>query len=461
MIGIRSPGPGGAVSEDHAGRAATDDRQAKSRPVRGPFVRSLRIVMLTTFYPPFSFGGDAVGVQRMARALAARGHAVTVVHDEDAYLTSGAQPPAPLDGDDGVEIVGLRSRLPRVSSLLTHQAGRPVVHRQTIRAVLEDRKPDIVWYNNVSLVGGPGLLGLGQGLRVYEAHEHWLVCPTHVLWRFGRELCDGQKCLRCVLSYRRPPQLWRHTGYLPRMLERVDLLIAKSEFSRDMHHRFGLEREMQVLPYFLPDLAPPDAPPRRLHPRPYFLFVGRLEKIKGLQDVIPLFAGEGAADLLILGDGEYADELRRLAGANPRVVFLGRRPPEELTDFYRGAEALIVPSVCYETFGIILIESFRIGTPVIARRLGPFPEIVEAAGGGLLFETPDELRAAMRRMIEDRTLRDRLGRCARAAFVERWSEGPVLAAHGAALAEAAHRRGDAPLARALEAGSFEHGAAVA
>ena len=460
MTGTRSPGPGGGACEGHADHAAINDRQAESRPVRGPFARSLRIVMLTTFYPPFSFGGDAVGVQRMARALAARGHAVTVMHDEDAYLTGGGQPPSRSGGDDGVEVVGLRSRLPRVSNLLTHQAGRPVVHGQKIRAVLDDRRPDIVWYNNTSLVGGPGLLALGQGLRVYEAHEHWLVCPTHVLWRFGRELCDGQKCVRCVLSYRRPPQLWRHTGYLPRMLERVDLLIAKSEFSRDMHRRFGLRQEMRVLPYFLPDLVAPAEPPRALHPRPYFLFVGRLEKIKGLQDVIPLFAGEGPADLLILGDGEYAGELRRLAAGMSRVVFLGRRPPEELTDFYRGAEALIVPSVCYETFGIILIESFRLGTPVIARRLGPFPEIVEAAGGGLLFATADELRSAMRRMTEDRTLRERLGRSARAAFVERWSEAPVLAAHGAALAEAAHRRGDAALARALEAGSFEHGVAA-
>ena len=47
----------------------------------------LRIVMFTTFYPPYSFGGDAVGVQRLATAIANRGHDVTVVHDVDAYLT--------------------------------------------------------------------------------------------------------------------------------------------------------------------------------------------------------------------------------------------------------------------------------------------------------------------------------------------------------------------------------------
>jgi len=50
---------------------------------------SLKIIMFTTFYPPYSFGGDAIGVQRLAHALAARGHQITVVHDIDAYL-SGA-----------------------------------------------------------------------------------------------------------------------------------------------------------------------------------------------------------------------------------------------------------------------------------------------------------------------------------------------------------------------------------
>ncbi len=55
--------------------------------------------------------------------------------------------------------------------------------------------------------------------------------------------------------------------------------------------------------------------------RPYFLFVGRLEKIKGLDDVIPVFRDYPGADLLIAGDGEYAAHLRALAaGPGQRAV---------------------------------------------------------------------------------------------------------------------------------------------
>ena len=48
-------------------------------------MRPLRFCSLTTFYPPYNFGGDGIDVQRTARALVDRGHEVTVVHDIDAY----------------------------------------------------------------------------------------------------------------------------------------------------------------------------------------------------------------------------------------------------------------------------------------------------------------------------------------------------------------------------------------
>ena len=421
-------------------------------------MKSLRIVMFTTFYPPYSFGGDAVGVQRMARALVARGHDVTVVHDIDAFISMGGKNGAAAADDDGVRAIGLQSANNVLSNLLTHQLGRPIVHGKRIKEVLDDGEYDLIWYNNTSLVGGPGLLDMGDGLKIFEAHEHWLVCPTHVLWRYNRETCDAKKCWRCAASYKRPPQLWRYTGMLERRLDNIDLLIAKSEFSKGMHKSFGLRQEMTVLPYFLSDMAEADMPEPATHPRPYFLFVGRLEKIKGLQDVFPAFDKYPEADLLILGDGDYTDGLKALAASNDRIKFLGRKPLDELTAYYRGALGLIVPSVCYETFGIILIESFRLGTPVIARRLGPFPEIVEKAQGGALFETEDELIAAMKSIQDDPDWRSRHGQAARLGFETHWREDRVLQAYGAELAKAAHKRGDATLTKAFEGGAFENGA---
>jgi glycosyltransferase involved in cell wall biosynthesis len=407
--------------------------------------RPLRFCLPTTFYPPFNFGGDGIDVERLARALTRRGHHVTVVHEVDAYQSLAHKKPAAPAVRDGVEVIGLRSRLGMVAPFLTQQTGRPIVHGRRLARLFREHPFDVVTFNNVSLVGGPGLLSFGgDAVRLYLAQEHWLVCPSHVLWRHNREVCTGPQCLRCVLTYRRPPQLWRYTGYLGRQLEHVDVFIARSEFSRQKHHEFGFPRPMEVLPYFLPG-AFPDQPPAVTapspHDRPYFLFVGRLERIKGLDTVIPVFARYPEADLLVVGDGDDAERLRALAAGNPRVRFLGRIPNAELDRYYQHALAAIVPSVGFETFGIVLIEAFRHQAPVIARRIGPFPEIVEQSGGGELFANDEELVAAMRRLQQvSPECRAELRARAYRACRDRWSEDVVVTRYLDLVARAAEQR---------------------
>ena len=415
---------------------------------------ALRFAMVTTFYPPYNFGGDGIAIQRLSRALVRRGHHVTVFHDTDAYrvLAPGAAPEAQQEqGQEprGLEVRRLRSALGRISPLLTHQVGRPVVHGRRIRRELMSGDFDIVHFHNVSLVGGPGILASGDGIKVYEAHDHWLVCPTHVLWRHGREPCEERQCVRCVLRHRRPLQLWRETGHLERKLRHVDVFIAKSEFSRRKHREFGFPRDMQVLPYFLPEPETSVEPAPSPHPRPYFLFVGRLERIKGLDEVIPAFREYGGADLLVAGDGEHGPSLRAMADGIPRVRFLGRVDAEALDSYYEHAIALVVPSVCFETFGIVLIEAFRHGKPVIARRIGPFPEIIEQSAGGLLFDDNEQLVAAMDSLRKDDALRRDMGAAARDSFSRLWSEDAVIPRYLEILRRAAERRGMSRLAKNL------------
>jgi glycosyltransferase involved in cell wall biosynthesis len=382
--------------------------------------------MLTTFYPPFTFGGDGIAVERLSEALARVGHDVTVVHDEDAYRAlNGQEPSSAQSNGAGVRVVGLRSGLGRISPLLAHQTGRPVLQRRGLEAILR-RGFDVVNFHNVSLLGGPGVLGLGRATKLYLAHEHWLVCPTHVLWRHEREPCPARQCIRCTLRHRRPPQLWRYTGVLERRLHHIDAFVARSEFSRRKHAEFGFPRAMEVLPFCLADDAPRASTPPP-HPRPYVLFAGRLERLKGLDDVVPLFRAGLGVDLLVAGEGSHGPALRRLAAGSSAVRFLGRLHHAELGPFYRHALALLAPSVGFETFGCTLIEAFRAGTPVLARAQGPHPEIMDRAGeAGFLFSRADELPNLIAGLAGEPELRARLGRAGRAAFLRHWSEDTVV-----------------------------------
>jgi glycosyltransferase involved in cell wall biosynthesis len=404
-------------------------------------MRPLRFAMVTTFYPPFNFGGDGHYVRRLAHALARRGHVVEIIHDVDAYRLLGGRADLEPDGEPpGVTVHSLRSAAPRLSCLATHQLGRPLVHGARIRKILA-RGFDVIHFHNVSLVGGPGVLSYGAGVKLYTAHEYWLVCPMHTLWRHARELCTGRECLRCALAYQRPPQLWRAGSLLARQARHIDAFIALSRFTADKHAEFGFTRPMTVMPSFLPDAPAGATLPPPTEGRPYFLFVGRLERIKGLQDVIPAFDDTSPTDLLIAGTGSYEAELRALADGWANVRFLGYQPPDRLPALYRGARALITPSVCYEVLPLVVLEAFQQGVPIIARRLGAFPEIVGESGAGLLFANRTELDAAIRSLASDTAHRDTMGEAARHAFHAKWSETVALTAYFDLIRAIAARRG--------------------
>lgn len=390
-------------------------------------MKSLRFCMVTTFYPPRSFGGDAVAVQALARALVRAGHQVTVVCDDDAFRTlAGRFDAAPPECDDGIAVHRLRSALGAVSIGLTQQTGRPVVHGRTLRRILEDGGFDVIHFHNLSLVGGPAALAYGRAVKLYTAHEHWLVCPTHVLWRHGVEPCEKRECFRCQLHYERPPQLWRHTGLLERHLPAVHTFIAVSEFSRAKHREFGFTREMHVLPGFVRDPGPPPPIRERGSERPYFLFVGRLEPIKGLDDVIERFATFDEGDLVIAGDGSRRAALQALTRGNPRVRFVGFQQPDQLARLYAGAVAVIASSRGFETFGMSVIEAYSRGVPVLARRIGSYQELVEGSGAGEMFGDGPELESAMRRMLADRARTASMGARAYERFRTTYSEEAVL-----------------------------------
>lgn len=406
---------------------------------------ALRFCMITTFYPPRSFGGDAVAVQSLARALVRVGHHVTVVCDDDAYRTlSGDHTPAPPDSDDGVVVHRLVSRLGAIAVGLTQQTGRPIVHGSLLRRVLERGNFDVIHYHNLSLVGGPVALSFGRAVKLYTAHEHWLVCPTHVLWRHHTEPCPARQCTRCQLSYARPPQLWRHTGLLERELGHVDAFIALSQFSRDKHREFGFPRDMEVIPGFMRDPGPPREHASSHADRPYFLFVGRLESIKGLEDVVDAFAAFDGADLIVAGEGTERTGLVARAAGNPRVRFVGFQSGAELSRLYSGAQAVIASSRGFETFGLSVIEAFSRGVPVIARRMGSYLELVEGSGAGETFDDVEGLQAAMQRMLADTTRRSGMGVAAYARFRSMFDEDVVVPRYLALVERFLSHRSPAP-----------------
>jgi glycosyltransferase involved in cell wall biosynthesis len=407
--------------------------------------------MVTTFYPPHHFGGDAMHAYRLSNALARRGHRVTVVHSEDAYRAlGGREREDPFPHEPGVTLRPLRTAFPVAAATATYVSGRPAFYGAQLDAVFRKERFDVVHFHNVSLAGGPGVLSRGSGVKLYTTSEHWLVCPMHVLFRYGREPCVEPHCLRCTLAFRRPPQLWRYTGLLDRSIAEVDLFLAPSRFTLEAHRARGFSRPMRVLPHFLSDADVSESATPGPGPGPtgvrvgsdpghvpsgraYVLFVGRLERLKGAHVLVEAFRWYRELDLVVAGEGEERAELERSAAGLDHIRFVGHVPQAELGALYRGATALVVPSVGYEVFGLVVLEAFALGTPVVVHDLGALPELVAESGGGLVYRTPEELVAAIERLRTDHALRDDLGAKGHEAWRRLWSEERHLAAYFAAI----------------------------
>lgn len=402
--------------------------------------RPLRICMIQTFYPPYNFGGDGIFVRRLANELALRGHTVDVIHCADAYRALAGNEPEPVPPDHAnLTVHTLSSPFGAMSPFATQQTGYPHFKTAAIKRILA-KGFDVIHFHNISLVGGPRVLAFGQGIKLYTMHEFWLICPTHVLFKFNKEICTQRECIKCQLAYRRPPQLWRHTRMMANAIKHVDTFIAPDRHTIRKHHELFPDMPIVFVPHFVPSVdlaeASNEAPP-------YFLFVGRLEKLKGLQEIIPLFLRYRRAELWIAGAGNYEGELRALSQGSPNVRFLGFRSGRDLQELYRRAIAVIVPSVNYEVAPpLVVMEGFRQQTPALVLNIGSMPEIIEDSGGaGFVYGNLDELERQMDQLCSNRALRDELGFRGYRSYQQQWTADAHLATYFRLIEEIAARRG--------------------
>jgi glycosyltransferase involved in cell wall biosynthesis len=268
---------------------------------------------------------------------------------------------------------------------------------------------------------------------VQTLHNFRMFCANGLLLRNGRicEDCIGEKvpwrgvaygCYRDSRLYSVPVVAAEVIHRAMRTwTESVDAFIALTEFGKQKFIQCGLpEGRIFVKPNFLGDPPSPSYGAGE-----YAIFLGRLSAEKGLDLLLEALTihhrtASSPVKIKVVGDGPLRPQLEMRARDHSlyNIDFLGRRNFSDCLDLLSGASFMVMPSVCYENFPMVIREAYACGKPVIAPRLGAMAEIVHDRSTGLLFNAGEsaDLEAKLQWMTENESARREMGRRARTEF---------------------------------------------
>ncbi len=351
---------------------------------------------------------------------------------------------------DNADLQESRSALGDLGLALSAVWSRAAARR--VGEELASFRPQVMHVHNPFSAASPSVYSpdIRLGVPVVQSlHNYRMACPVATAYRDGHACTD---CVGmpiplpavihgCVRGSRAQSAVSVATLTAHRALgtyrRGIDRYLVGTAFQRDLMVRGGLPAgRMQVVPNFLePDPgAGGDA-------RDGVLYVGRLAEEKGIATLLDA-AARLPGRFTVIGDGPMAPQVSAAAAAG-HLAYLGPLWADPMRERLRSAAALVMSSIWFEGFPMIMLEAFAAGTPIIASRIGTLPDIVEDGVTGLLVPPGDAaaLAGAAEWVLGHPDEARAIGRRARTLYEERL-RGPVhlaqlLDAYGAAIARRA------------------------
>lgn len=322
--------------------------------------------------------------------------------------------------------LGAYSKLHRLKMYLSLHSSK--VMAVELKALIALKKPDVCHVHNTFPLITPVVYRVckSMGVPVVQTlHNYKMVCTNSLLFREG-QVCENclnkslynsikYKCYRdsylataaqaSVIQHHRNRGTWDHL---------IDKYICLTEFQRDKVVSGGgvPEAKTVIKPNFLSESQ------AEIVSEDFFLFVGRVNDSKGLQDLLYLFRRNTTSNFVVIGK---SDDDKVLEGFD-NVNYIGEQDREVVLDHMRRCKAVIFPSKYYEGMPIVILEAFSHRKPVISRNTGAMTSMIADKVNGLKYRDEEALVEAIGLMESDPGLTEQLGNQAYEAYKEKYSE---------------------------------------
>lgn len=362
-----------------------------------------------------------------AEALRARGHDVRFLSvppdGEHSKNVEFAVSPTGLADKGTVSRGGFYQKLRLLGKLFWNGE----VYKVTRRAIF-DFNPDVVHLHRIRIFSMSLLIALrGHKGKVFMTlHDHYLTCPSSTRTLGCGRPCHLDRCNplvalkeKCVSNSRVLTIVslveFHLRAKVTRAHRRVDKFLLPSNFLLGWTMRSGIhESRLSYLANFSPrGTIPVEVAENFTGTSRPFIFLGRLSEEKGILVLLAAAKIVPDATVLIVGDGPMRNQIVstiiRDNISNVRMV--GPVYGEKLREIICGGRALIIPSTCFETAPLVIIEAYQAGIPVIGANRGGISEMVVHEETGYLFEAenPKALAEYMTRLLLVNGLAEILG----------------------------------------------------
>lgn len=296
-------------------------------------------------------------------------------------------------------------------------------------------RPDVAHFHNTFPLITPSAYAACRvhGVPVVQTlHNYRLICPNGLLFR------DGVPCEACV--GRTPWRAVRYRCYRGSVLASGAQALALTVNAAMGSYRSGVNRYIALNRFALERFVDAGFDRNRIAVKPNFVsgrpevgdgrggyvaYVGRLSPEKGLETLMRAWDLLPDVPLKVAGDGPLRPAVARWAQARGAPVeFLGALPRSDVLRLLGSATLLVVPSEWYEAFGMVAIEAFAVGTPVVASRIGGLDEMVVEGECGAKFPPRDarSLAGVVRRLLAKPAALAQLRAGARQEYERRYTE---------------------------------------